>query len=196
MYVGPGNFYKEGTYKDLRVTHFWIESKEYDIKNINRGDKILIYVSIGDGGRMMGPSVYGKREYLTWATFGGMIGVTSCGNAYLSDATPIGLPISSKDIVCVEKGTGIDLIKSIMCKYAIEYGGFHLKNYVDEFGSIPLKKGDQIKPGYNYAKENIKLGLRSSHKVLQTDDYLVVKSVGLNKTAFLAINSVSLKQMT
>ena len=208
-YVGPGNYYSpDNSEKDFRVYHFWIEKKNYYLKNLRRGDKILIYVNIApDGsGKSMGPSVYGKRENLTWAVFGGMIGATSAANAYLQDGRPIGIPISNTDIVCVEYGTGIDVIKGIMCKYAIEIGGFHLKNYVDEFKEVPFKKGDYVKPGYDYSKENTKLGVRNSHKVLQSDDlvydswvpghdYLAVKSIGLNKTAFLAITSVNLKQM-
>ena len=209
-YVGPGNYYSEdGSEKDLRVQYFWIEKKNHFIKHIRRGDKILIYLKTAadDSGHVMGATIHGNREYLTWVVFGGMIGETSAGNAYLQDGRAIGRPIHNTDVVCVEQGTGLELIKTIMCKYAIEHGGFHLKNYVDEFMEVPFKKGDYVKPGYNYSKENTKLGIRNSHKVLQSEDlvydswvpghdYLAVKSIGMNKTAFLAITSVNLKQMT
>ena len=179
---------------------------KYSIEDLKRGDKFNIYIRRGEGGNQMGPNIIDVEENLTCVVMGGLIGNTSVGNAYFMDGNPVGLPINSNDIISIEEGSGIEVIKQMMSSKALVHGGFHMKSYVDEFNEMPLKKGDQIHPSYDYPKQNTSIGVRNNHKVMNAGDlvfdnwivglpYISVRSVATNKTTFLAISSINLKRM-
>jgi hypothetical protein len=187
QYAGVGYFFSETELVQEKMYHFWVQKKNYSVFDLQKGDKVL--------------TTY--EGNLIWVIMSGLIGNTGAANMLRIDGTNINYPFRDIDILYVEEGnTGLPIIKSALAKEALLHGGFHLKNYIDTFGEIPLKKGDYIQPLDGYDRENNLLNIRNNHKVLNSGDlvfdswargnkYASVKSVGLNKTAFLAINSIS-----
>lgn len=195
QYAGMGySISEDGLNRDIAY-HFWVRKKNYSVYDLQKGDKVL--VNLDEDG----------VKNLTWVIMSGLIGNTGAASMMRSDGSNITYPFRDIDILYVEEGnTGLPIIKSAMAKEAILKGGFHLMNYVNTFNEIPLKKGDYIDAGEGYDKENNNLNIRNNHKILNQGDlvfeswtkgskHVIVKSIGLNKTAFLAINSIFVKMV-
>lgn len=192
QYVGVGYFYVNGKENDEISYHFWVHKKNYSLNGLQRGDKVLVNI---------------ENSGLTWVVMSGMVGNTGAASMLKTDGSNINYLFRDIDILYVEEGnTGQHILKSAMAKDAILKGGFHLMTYVTSFDEMPLKKGDYVEAIDGYEKENNLLKIRNSHRILNQGDlvfenwlkgskYAIVKSVGLNKTAFLAINSIRIKMV-
>lgn len=191
QYIGVGYFYTNGKEDDEMSLHFWVNKKNYSVRELQRGDKI--FAKIG--------------EEPIWVILNEHIANTGTASIITVDGNNINQILSDIDILYVEEGnTGSDIIKAVMAKDALIKGGFHLLSYVNVYNELPLKKGDYLEAIEGYEKENALLGLRNNHRVLNQGDlvfdswyvgakYLIVNSVGLNKTANIAINSIRVKKV-
>lgn len=191
QYVGVGYFYVNGKENEELSQHFWVRKKNYSIAELQKGDKVLVNL----------------EGNLTWVVMSELIGNTGAASMIRVDGSNINYPFRDVDILYIEEGnTGISIIKSTMAKEALLKGGYHLSTYVSTFGEMPLQKGDYIEAIDGYEKENNSLKIRNSHRILNQGDlvfegwykdskYATVKSVGLNKTAFLALNSIRVKKV-
>ena len=195
QYAGRGYSISEDGLDREVVYHFWVSSKVYSVFDLQKGDKVLVNL-FEDG-----------VNKLTWVIMSGLIGNTGAASMLRIDGTNINYPFRNIDILYVEDGnTGMPIIKSAMAKEALLKGGYHLMSYINSFNEMPLKAGDYITAGEGYEKENNSLNIRNNHKVLNQGDlifeswtkgskYAIVKSIGLNKSTFLAINSIYVKMV-
>jgi len=195
VYVGTGNLLLTNGEADESVYHFWVMKKNYSIFDLKKGDKVFTHIN-----------VYGTL-IPTWVVMAGFIGKSGAAIMLNLDGSDVELQFKDDDILYVEEGnTGRPIVKTAMAKRAINLGGFHMKAYAEEFNELPLKEGDYIEAGNGYDKENNLINVRNSHKVLSSVDlvyenwtpgsqYAVVRAAGLNKTAFLALNSIYVKKI-
>lgn len=173
------------------------------MKNLQIGDLIQIYISISDTGRMMGPSVHGKKEYLTWVIYGGTLYSTKMIHAYTMDGTAVGIPINPDEIQDVQQGKGLHIIKEKSRKFAREYGGHHAQSFVNEFDESPYTPGERIRVSHDYVKRNKMQHIRSDHNLYKQDDLIfvqrnrdtaLIQSPGLNKSGTISLYAIALKK--
>jgi hypothetical protein len=151
----------------------------YQIRSLNIGDAIMIYIHRCEGGASMGRGVEGIKDYERWVAFGGMIYNDHCGQGYYMDTMkPIGIPLHDNCIFGVQKGAAMDVIEIVMKETAMSVGRWAIRHYKALFHKLPFNEGCRVTigPDYEYKKINKVLGIRNNHVVLSSKNLVMVSN--------------------
>jgi hypothetical protein len=177
-------------------------NKIISLADLKIGDEILIYVNRTDGGCSMGRGVEGKKKFLTSMVYAGNVYTDTTGSAYFWDGTPLGLPITERDIQEVRPQNGLRVIRSVYQEKSRLHGGHFTRSFMNLFDSSPFHDGEHVTTNYDYTKENRMFAIRNDHKVLRAKDLIykgnqgriaIVWSPSLHKKTLVSIHALKIR---